>query len=580
MSRLRLAVDFTGSINLVATLTKYLSLATLVPATVAVGYGESPWPFLAAGAIVGGISLAVELLTRGEHRIGSREAFFVVSFTWLVAAALGALPYILSAEPELNRPIDAYFEAMSGFTTTGASVITDIEAVSHSILIWRQFTQWLGGIGIIVLALAVLPRLRVGGRQLLEHEMPGPEIESLSTRVRDTARRVWFLYVALTAILVSVLIAFELTGIDDRMTIFDAFAHALTTMPTGGFGTDATSLAEFGAATQWTIVLFMLLAGANFALLYRAFVRRQPKAFALDENLADAYAVQGFLRIFHHRDWAGAEASLQNALALDAGNVNARHWLAIFYSIHRRLDEAKAEMQKALELDPTNLEAHRGLASIWEWRALAATMDMTAAISLDDVALAQSQALWRQDPERRITALRAHGEAIFEWRILAGELRVSDSETAVGIADAYSQRHSFLYLPLYEMQRAGDTASMNDYGARLLADGQEIRAWTAQVLADASSATRLQRLRASEILLGALEREWSWFSFYALDTDLASNVAQEFGVAVHHRDVLVLDDADLYMVHVRLCLDQTQGIFHDLAGVKELKVHLRGARII
>ncbi len=282
--RVRSAVDLVGSINLVATLTKYLSLATLVPAAVAVGYGEPPWPFLLAGAIVGGGALAVELLTRGEHRIGSREGFFVVSFTWLVAAGLGALPYILSGEPELNRPVDAYFEAMSGFTTTGASVLADVEAVSHSILLWRAFTQWLGGIGIIVLALAVLPRLRVGGRQLLEHEMPGPEIESLSTRIRDTARRVWFLYVALTAILIVLLAAFGLTGIDDRMTVFDAFAHALTTLPTGGFGVDATSLAEFGAATQWTIALFMLLAGANFALLYRAFVRRQPKAFALDEE--------------------------------------------------------------------------------------------------------------------------------------------------------------------------------------------------------------------------------------------------------------------------------------------------------
>ena len=282
--RLHSAVDVVGAINLIATLTKYLSLATLVPAAVAVGYGEPPWPFLGAGAIVGGGSLAIEFLTRGKHRIGSREGFFVVAFTWLAAAALGALPYVLSAEPELNRPIDAYFEAMSGFTTTGASVITDVESVSPSILLWRQFTQWLGGIGIIVLALAVLPRLRVGGRQLLEHEMPGPEIDSLSTRIQDTARRVWFLYVALTGILIMLLVGFGLTGIDDRMTVFDAFAHALTTMPTGGFGVDATSLAEFGAATQWTIALFMLLAGANFALLYRAFVRRQPKVFAFDEE--------------------------------------------------------------------------------------------------------------------------------------------------------------------------------------------------------------------------------------------------------------------------------------------------------
>ena len=282
--RPRSAVDLAGAINLVATLTRYLSLAPLVPAAVAIGYGESPWPFVGTTAIIGGAAQSVVWLTRGEHRIGTREGFFVVAVTWLAAAAIGALPYLLSGDPQLDRPVDVYFEAMSGFTTTGASVLTDVGGLPHGLAIWRQLTQWLGGIGIIVLALAVLPRLRVGGRQLLEHEMPGPEIESLSTRIRDTARRVWFLYVALTAILIAILVAFGLTGVDDRMTTFDAVAHALSTMPTGGFGTDGTSLASFGAATQWVIVLFMLLAGANFALLYRAFVRRQPKAFALDEE--------------------------------------------------------------------------------------------------------------------------------------------------------------------------------------------------------------------------------------------------------------------------------------------------------
>ena len=282
--RSRLAVDFTGSFNIVASLAKYLSLATLIPAAVAIGYSEPPWPFLFAGAIVGGVALGVEHLTRGDHRIGAREGFLVVSLTWLVAATLGALPYLLSGDAQLDRPIDAYFEAMSGFTTTGASVITDLDAVPRSLLLWRQFTQWLGGIGIIVLALAVLPRLRVGGRQLLEHEMPGPEIESLSTRIRDTARRVWILYLALTVALILCLVAFALTGLDDRMTVYDAFAHALTTMPTGGFGTDGTSLADFSAATQWVIILFMALAGANFALLYRAFVRRDGKAFGRDEE--------------------------------------------------------------------------------------------------------------------------------------------------------------------------------------------------------------------------------------------------------------------------------------------------------
>jgi len=281
-----LAVDVRASFNLVARLTKYLSLTTLVPAAVALGYGEPPWPFLATAAIVGGVAVAVERVTgSADSSVGTREGFLVVSLTWLVAALVGALPYLLSSDPQLDRPLDAYFEAMSGFTTTGASVLVDVEQMSTSLRLWRQFTQWLGGIGIIVLALAVLPRLRVGGRQLLEHEMPGPEIDSLSTRIADTARRVWWLYVGLTVALVAVLLAIHAVGADDRMTPFEAIAHALTTVSTGGFGTKGTSLGDFSAASQWTIALFMLLAGMNFALLYRAFVRRQPRVLVRDEEL-------------------------------------------------------------------------------------------------------------------------------------------------------------------------------------------------------------------------------------------------------------------------------------------------------
>jgi trk system potassium uptake protein TrkH len=278
-------VDVSGALHVVGTLVAYLSASTLVPAAVAVGYGESPWPFLGAGGIVGAVGAGIALLTRGEHRLGIREGFLVVSLTWLAAAALGALPYIFSGDAQLDRPIDAYFEGMSGFSTTGGSIVVNVEALSHGIAIWRQFTQWLGGIGIIVLALAVLPRLRVGGRQLLEHEMPGPEIETLSTRIRDTARRVWILYIGLTAVLFAILLGLGLSGVDDEMSPFQAFAHALTTIPTAGFSTKVDSLESFTAATQWVIVLFMILGGINFALMYRAIVRRQPRAASRDEEL-------------------------------------------------------------------------------------------------------------------------------------------------------------------------------------------------------------------------------------------------------------------------------------------------------
>ena len=137
---------------------------------------------------------------------------------------------------------------------------------------------------IIVLALAVLPRLRVGGRQLFESEAPGPEVEKLETTIRDTARRLWIVYIALTAVLIAVLTAFAVTGADRRMNFFDAVAHAFTTLPTGGFSTRARSLEAFGEPTQWTIAVFMLVAGANFALLYAALIRRRPRVFARDEE--------------------------------------------------------------------------------------------------------------------------------------------------------------------------------------------------------------------------------------------------------------------------------------------------------
>ena len=209
----------------------------------------------------------------------------MVSFTWLAGAFFVSLPYLLAGEPQLANPLDAYFEAMSGMTTTGASVLTDVPALDHSVAMWRQFSQWLGGMGIIVLALAVLPRLRVGGRQLFESEAPGPEAQRLATSMRETARRLWLLYVALTALMVAVLATLAWTGVDRTMSFYDAVAHAFTTLPTGGFSTRARSIEEFGAATQWAVAFFMVVAGANFALMYRALTRRSGRALGRDEEL-------------------------------------------------------------------------------------------------------------------------------------------------------------------------------------------------------------------------------------------------------------------------------------------------------
>jgi trk system potassium uptake protein TrkH len=277
-------VDVGAALNLVGALVRYLSLAFLLPIGVALWYSEPVAPFLLAGAIVAAAGLGLEHVTHGKERVGPREGFLVVALTWLFAAAAGALPYLFADEPQLGGPVNAYFESMSGFTTTGASVLTDIEALDRSLLLWRQFTQWLGGMGIIVLALAVLPRLRVGGRQLMESELPGPELEPLAASIRETARRLWTVYVALTALEIVVLSLLAWTGADESMSFFDAVAHAFTTMPTGGFSTQGESIGAFGPATQWTVVAFMALAGSNFVLMYRTLVRRTPRAYARDEE--------------------------------------------------------------------------------------------------------------------------------------------------------------------------------------------------------------------------------------------------------------------------------------------------------
>lgn len=279
-----LGVDVAAAFNLVGALVKYLSPAFLFPTAIALGYGESPWPFVIAGLTTLGAGIGLEAVTRGKERVGVREGFLVVALVWLLVAAFGALPYLLASEPQLSNPVDAYFESMSGFTTTGASVLTDIEGLNHSLAMWRQFTTWVGGMGIIVLALAVLPRLRVGGRQMFETEAPGPEVERLTVTIRDAARRFLLLYMGITAAETIVLTLFGWTGIDDRMGPYEALAHSFATVATAGFSTQNRSFEEFGEATHWAVIAFMVIAGTNFALMARAILFRRVRLFARDEE--------------------------------------------------------------------------------------------------------------------------------------------------------------------------------------------------------------------------------------------------------------------------------------------------------
>lgn len=210
------------------------------------------------------LALAAGLLMRRGAKpgtIGIHEALIIVSGAWCAAALVGALPYWLSGT--LPDPVDALFEAISGITTTGSSVVADIEALPRSFLVWRSLLNWLGGLGIIVLFVAVVPRVGFEGNQLFRAEMPGVTQEKLRPRIRESGRLLWLFYVALTVVLACLLWAAGLP-------LFDASMHALTTISTGGASTRNLSVGAFANPTaEWIIALFMFLGATNFTLLYR-----------------------------------------------------------------------------------------------------------------------------------------------------------------------------------------------------------------------------------------------------------------------------------------------------------------------
>ncbi|MFJ9659669.1 TrkH family potassium uptake protein [Streptomyces griseoflavus] len=285
-ARGRLGVDLRTALGVVGGLLAWFALAFLAPAVVSLVTGEPPWPFLVAGAVTAVTGLALRRLTGGRPPLGVREGFLVVVAVWLLVPAFGALPFLLGRVPQLDHPVDAYFEAMSGFTATGASVLTDVDAVGTDMLFWRQLTLVLGGLGIIVLALAVLPRLRIGGRELLRSELPGPvEMESLGATVRGTARRLWKIYLAVTAAGVLVLAGLGWAGLDRRMDLFHAFSYATSAVALGGFTPDAGSARDLAPVTQWVLCALMVVAGVNLLRLYRLAVLRQFRAGLRDEEL-------------------------------------------------------------------------------------------------------------------------------------------------------------------------------------------------------------------------------------------------------------------------------------------------------
>lgn len=237
--------------------------AMILPLLVSVGYGEDEWRWFGLCLLVScGISGFVAWICRGHSELRTRDGFLIVTLGWLCIGFTGAMPFWLS--DQIPSFTDAVFESVSGFTTTGASILSDVEVLARGPALWRCLIQWLGGMGIVVLSVAILPILGVGGMQLFQAEAPGPSPDRLTPRIKETARLLWGVYCIISC---AEFVALLLCGLD----WFDALTHTFATMATGGFSPKAASIGHYqSAAVEYVVLFFMFVAGANFSLHYAA----------------------------------------------------------------------------------------------------------------------------------------------------------------------------------------------------------------------------------------------------------------------------------------------------------------------
>ncbi len=278
-------------------------MLTGIPFSLYFGDGDIP-ALLVSSGITAGVGFLLFRLTRVEHELRTRDGFAVVTFGWLLLSLFGTLPYLLSGS--ILSFTDAFFETISGFTTTGASILNDIEALPHGVLFWRSMTHWMGGMGIIVLSLAVLPLLGVGGMQLYKAEVAGPTTDKLTPRITQTAKILWGVYLLITVAEVVLLMV-------GGMSLFDALCIAFGTVASGGFAPTNTSIAAYPSAfIQWVIVFFMVVAGTNFALHYRFLIgqrtayRRDREFHVFIGSLVVASIIVGTSTFRIYPDWTEA----------------------------------------------------------------------------------------------------------------------------------------------------------------------------------------------------------------------------------------------------------------------------------
>ena len=257
-------MNFRLILYLVAVLVFYIGLSMTAPLLVALYYGDGgAHAFLLSLIATCGLGGGALLWSRGQedYALNHRDGVAIVALGWISAGLVATLPYLLSGTiPDFT---DAYFECISGFTTTGASILKDVERLPRGILFWRAQTQWLGGMGIIVLSIAILPFLGVGGMQLYKAETPSPVVDKLTPRISDTARTLWKIYLFLTVMQIALLLFGGLSW-------FDSVCHAFATMPTGGFSTNNASVGHYHSSYVESVVIgFMFIAGINFSLHYK-----------------------------------------------------------------------------------------------------------------------------------------------------------------------------------------------------------------------------------------------------------------------------------------------------------------------
>lgn len=248
----------------------------VLPLLVSVIYREqSGFAFLITVLFAVAVGLILCKCFKPKSRtIYAKEGFLVVALTWVICSLIGALPFYISRE--IPSFIDAFFECVSGFTTTGASIVPDVEALSHCVLFWRSFTHWIGGMGVLVLLIALLPSDSGRNIHILRAEMPGPVVGKLVPKARDTAKILYLIYFVMTIVMVIFL------WVGD-MNLFDSLLHTFGTAGTGGFGIKADSVAGYSAYSQWVITIFMIIFGVNFNLYYMMLLRQFKPALKSEE---------------------------------------------------------------------------------------------------------------------------------------------------------------------------------------------------------------------------------------------------------------------------------------------------------